>query len=335
MQKKIKPTTLTLIIVFMILPVLSVLMLHHITISETLANMDSGSFGKIYEMISLKTDGVDTATLYESAVDLDCNLAITADEEIENERVRSVFFNKNYVNLPMKKGRFFRKSDFKENKYCAVIGKNKEKETYTKGKKTYIMVNGIELEVLGVIGYECDTVLDEYIYINGFIQDRFFEDSMYLVDFLKVDDSDSIMEQFMERLHEKGIDGERLSSGQNFFNSIIPRLLYSRWFIILLVCDVLCLILLSMEWIQSKKQEIGIRKLLGATKWDIMIMVCKKYLFVLILSIGTGIFYSNIFYPSYGRFLLMGYAVLIPVLLMIVVGMTVQILKTPIEEAIK
>ena len=162
---RISNITFSLIAVQLLLPILSILMFEHITISETLANMDSGAFGKVYEFISVEQDVFSVDKLLDEVGNINKKVAITSDGEVDGEKVRGIYFNKSYINLPMKKGRFFEKRDFVEGNYCAVVGKNMMDKLYEKNRKSYISLAGSEFEVLGIIGYECDTVLDDYIYI--------------------------------------------------------------------------------------------------------------------------------------------------------------------------
>ncbi len=332
---RISNITFSLIVVQLLLPILSILMFEHITISETLANMDSGAFGKVYEFISVEQDVFSVDKLLDEVGNINKRIAITSDGEVDGEKVRGIYFNKSYINLPMKKGRFFEKRDFVEGNYCAVVGKNMMDKLYEKNRKSYISLAGSEFEVLGIIGYECDTVLDDYIYINGYIQEELFDSSVFLLDFFNEEEIDVLMNNLFDELQSKGITIERLAGGASFMNSFFPRLLYSRWFIIMIFCNVLCMILLSIEWVNYQQQEIGIRRLLGATEGEVIILLGKKYIKNIIFTILVSGAYCIIFHPNYVRFLLTGYLFILPIIFIFLLCITMQVLKAPIEEAIK
>lgn len=332
---KINKITIMLMLLSMLLPILSILMLEHITISETLANMDSGSFGKTYEFISIEQENFVPDKLYQLIDKENTKMAVTSDFELDEINLRSIYFNKRYVNLPMKEGRFFEKKDLKKDNYCAVIGKKLTEESYIKGKERYISILGTEFQVIGIIGYECDAVIDNYIYINGYVQNNLFTSSYYQLDFLEGGKEEEIMENLSKGLQKMNIKMERLTMGSSYFNSLIPRMLYSRWFLVIFFCDILCLILLSFEWVIHQKEEIGIRQLLGATKGSIFLLLGKRYFNIFLVSALTGGIYAIILHPNYKRFLYIGYFVTVPVILVFLIFVTLKILKTPLEEVLK
>lgn len=335
MKKQINKSTISLLLVFLLLPILSVLMFVHITVSETIANMDSGSFGEGYELISVEWKQGVVQEIYEEVDDMKERVAITSDGEIDDVNVRSIYFNKSYVYLPMKTGRFFEKKDLCNGNDCAVVGKALEEKVYTRNGKKYITLQNKELEVLGVIGYECETVMDDYVYVNGCIQEELFDSTLFLVDFFDGKELDNTMENLAAGLGRKEIYVERLSGGQNFFHSFIPRMLYSRWFVMMFLCTLLCLLLLSYEWVDRQREEIGIRRLLGATPGDIYYLLGKRYGGMILLTMGVAFLYCHMFHPDYKRFLVSGYIFVLPVLFLFFGCVCVRLQRAPLEEVIK
>ena len=334
-MKHIRFTTLVLGILFVMLPILTVLMIHHITVSETLANMDSGVFGKQYELLSTEETLADPAVIYEAAQRMGINCAITADSGEGREIVRSVYFTQTYANFPMKEGRFFQKNDFTVGNQKAVVGKNRAAETYLRDSLRYITVEKVEFEVIGILGYEGDTILDDVIFINGMVQNQVFSSSIYTIDFFSDDYSEETMESLRKQTQKYGVKIERLSGGQNFMNSIFPRVMYGRWFLLLLFGDILCILLLSSEWVQQQKKELAIRRLLGATSQQVLFLILKKYTILLLLSFAIAVVYTTFFYQSYRQFLVKSYIFLLPILILFLAGMVKQILQYPLQEVIK
>lgn len=337
MRMRINKPAVALTFLSVLLPILSILMFEHITISESLGNMDSGSFGKSYELISIDEGEKEflPGELFKLTDDIGEKIAITSEGKVDEIKVRLIYFNKSYVNLPMQEGRFFKKKDLRENYDCAVIGKKLIDKTYKKNSKRYITLEGMEFEVIGIIGYECETVMDQYIYINGLISKKIFDSSLYQVDFLEGGREDEILQYLYEELQKSNVIMESLTRGEDYFNSIVPRLLYSRWFLVMFVCILLCLILLSLEWINHQKKEIGIRRLLGATNGKLIVLLGKRYLKIILISGVAGGLYSMIFWPNYKSFLLIGYSITIPVITIFLGCMAIKIIKAPLEEVIK
>lgn len=334
-MKHIRFTTIILSILFIMLPILTVLMFHHITVSETLANMDSGVYGKYYELLATEEALEDPAIIYKSAEEMNINCAITADSGEGAETIRSIYFTKTYANFPMKEGRFFTKNDFTVDNPKAVVGKGKIAETYLRDSVRYILVGDVEFEVIGILGYESDTILDNTIFINGMMQNQVFTSSLYTMDFMDDDHSEETMEDLLKQIEKQGVKAERLSGGSNFMNTVFSRVMYSRWFSLLLFADILCILLLSLEWVQQQKRELGIRRLLGASLQQLLLLILKRYFILILLSVTIAVLYTTFFYPNYRQFLIKGYAFLLPILILFLIGMVKQILQYPLEEVIK
>lgn len=84
--------------------------------------------------------------------------------EINND-YRAVYFNKRY-SLPMKKGRFFRKGDFKENNNYVVIGSEHESSVKKIDGKNIFNYGGVDFEVIGIVGMDIASPLDKMIFFN-------------------------------------------------------------------------------------------------------------------------------------------------------------------------
>ena len=332
---KRKKATVELFVLFLLFPILLILMLNHITISETLASMDSGAFGKAYTYLSLSSGDKKFQKAINEAKNLKSSVAVTADRKKDGYTVRAIYFNKKYVNLPMKGGRFFREEDFKEDRYVAVLGKRLEFITYTKDGKRYLDLEGKEFEVLGILGYEEDTLLDDYIFVNGCISDEIMETSICVLDYLKKTDYEAVRDKMVSGLEGRGVHTEELTGGENFFESVVPSFMYGRKFIMMFLALILCAVLLSSDWLQSQKEEIYVRRLLGADDRSIILLFLKRFGILFLLTFTGAILYCGVFYPSYWNYLMAGYLaatiVLLPFLLFSMIGL----LKTPLEEALK
>ena len=52
-MKKINATSLLLVLLFCIVPILCILMIHNVSLSDTLTKMEDGSFGNSYSYIAM------------------------------------------------------------------------------------------------------------------------------------------------------------------------------------------------------------------------------------------------------------------------------------------
>lgn len=156
-------------------------MMYHITLCDTLSKMDSGCFGDKNVLYKV-ADSVNKKEMSEKVELIGDRVALYAEQKNGEYIIKAIYFNQYYVNFPMKSGRFFRKGDLTVNNKVAVIGKNLEAETYQKSDDSYILIEGQEYKVIGVIGYDEETMIDNYVYINMLEAENVVETNIYTFD---------------------------------------------------------------------------------------------------------------------------------------------------------
>ena len=294
-------SSVCLLILYILIPVLSVLMLQHVTISETLNNMDSGGFGERYVSCAVTSEEVFPYQVYNAIGDLGGSYALYGDVVCEDHTVvRYLYFNHTYAKLSMAWGRFFQAEDFKNGHPYAVIGKGLEDRLLEKDGISYIKVQGRTYRVIGMIGYDCDTVLDQYIWVNGKIPAKDVVHS-YTVDFFHVKQVEDIVEQMEERLQEKGMEAYERIESERFSDQILPKMLYSRWFLLLLLCDMGASVLLTIEWLETWRQEVAVRQLVGGSLGQIGMQIAIHYGSFQLCAVGFGGLYTILTAPVYLR----------------------------------
>lgn len=327
--------TFLLLAIYIVLPVILILMFHHITLCETLSCMDSGIFGKSSALISFDSENKDISVFCDISNN-DGSFAVFTDYDNDKDSViRAIYFNDTYVNLPIKQGRFFNKSDFIKDSFTAVIGKDLEDKTFNKDDKKYISINEIDYEIIGVLGYENQTLFDNYIFINGCTMTSVFSSKIYNVDVLKSNDYENFADELVCELNNQGIECELLTQVDAFTNKFIPRLQYSGIFILVIILNLICLLLISIQWLNQQKRNYCIKRLLGAGTLRIFLSILKKYILIVLISCISGYIYCSIFYPSYLYSMFFSYFIFIPLVLIFLLFSTISILRHPIEEAIK
>lgn len=326
-----KFTTIILITLLTILPIISVVMMYHITLCDTLSKMDSGCYGDANTVY--KIEQPESMELITESVDaLEQRVALYAEKKYANYKIKAIYFNEYYVNFPMESGRFFRKSDLILENYAAVIGKGMQDFVYTVDNTDYIMLEGQEYEVLGVIGYKEDTVIDNCVYINIFTSEGLVNSSLYTLDIWENDSE--VNESFATLLEEKNIYAKELTTTQSYGMTIFPQIMYGRWFLGLLFCNLLCIGVISVQWISLHQQEIGIRRLTGGSVFSIAGYVTKRYfryaMISMIISVGFCALKFSTYLPAIG----VGYAIILPVLLIIINLGVIKAVRIPLSEAI-
>lgn len=332
-MKHLRFTTILLLIIFCIIPIVSILMIHHLTLTDTLSKMGTGTFGESSAV--MKIDGfTNIDDIIASAENESVDVAIYMDCTDESGTVRSIYFNGKYPNFPMKSGRFFKTSDFKTDNYVCVIGKNRTDATYKNNGNTYISISGVEYKVIGVIGYESPTVLDSYIFVNMHTSDK-TESGLFIYDFINVKESENNIENIKGFLHDRNISAELRSEISSFSESVMPKVLSARWFICVLAACFLCLWLISMKWIDQQKRDLCIRRLVGASKKDIILLIVRKYITVFAVSFIVGFIYCNVIYPAYFASMMVGYMVCVGFIILFLFWSVYRILRLPIEEVVQ
>ncbi len=330
---KIRYTTILLLAVFCIIPIVSILMIHHLTLTDTLNKMGSGALGK--SALVIKVDGYDnTDDLTDALSAIKGNSAIYSDVTDENGTVRYMFFNRNYINLPMKEGRFFKASDFTKDNAVCVVGKGRSDEIYEKDGDKFFALDGREYCVIGVLGYESDTVLDDYIFVN-MLSAELSGSGIFTFDFFDIEDPEERANELIEYYSDKGIRAEICSQAASFSESVMPQVFSARWFICLLAACFLCLLLISVRWVEKQKRELAIHRLVGASKKNIAMLIVLKYLAVFAVSFAVGFVYCNVIYPAYFSSLITGYIICAVFIVLFLIWSVFYILRTPIEEVIQ
>ncbi len=329
-RKKI--TSIILMVLLTILPIVSVVMMYHITLCDTLSKMDSGCFGETNVVIKIP-DTIHQSEITEKIDELNERVALYQEEKSDGITRKTIYFTGPYVNFPMKSGRFFRAGDLKKGNAIAVIGKNLESQKYIRDGKDYIHVDGGEYEVIGVIGYEEETIIDNYVYINMLAKEEILATTIYTMDIW--DESSAIADDYLELLGKMNSEVEKLSETQTYGMTIFPKILYGRWFIWLFLCDLLCIAVVSGQWIRLQKQEMCVRRLVGGTVFRIMWQMTARYLGYVVVSMVLSFIFYIIRFSGYMYTLIVGYAIAIPIMLFILVINMISISKTPLVEVVK
>lgn len=100
MRKRIRYTTFFLMLIFCIIPIVCMLMFPHLNLTDVLTKMGGDGFGDEVSMVKVEgtTDG---AALIRAAESEEVRSALYYEVENDREILRYIYFNKDYVHLPM------------------------------------------------------------------------------------------------------------------------------------------------------------------------------------------------------------------------------------------
>ena len=334
--KKTKYTTILLILLYCIMPIITILTIQHISITDTLSKMENGSFGISQTNYKIKTKNP-VNSIIKSCKQQSTNIAVICSSTNIDEKVRYIYFNNIYATLPMERGRFFKPSDFTPNNKVCVIGKNLEKNTQKKNGNLYYSYKGTNYKVLGIIGYEKKTICDSYIYLN--MTSEKIDADIFTFDFFKTafsfKDIATRQSELLSSLKSNGLNPEDFSGGTCFSESIMPKLYSIRWLSMLVVACFLCILLTSIRWINQQKNAVCICRICGARKTDILCNLVFRYICITILSFIISGTYCHIIYPSYFISFFKGFFICIGFMFVVLAISIFKLFKSPLEEVIR
>lgn len=332
-MRKSKFITLVLIVLLTLLPVVSVTMMYHIEQCKAIEGMANGYFGESYTLYSVE-DGIKNRDAIMQAVDdTKARVAIYMTKQYGKNKVNAIYYNERFVNFPMRYGHFFTKAELKSGKNMAVIGKNIESSIKEQNGNKYIKLNGKYFRVIGIIGYDRDTIIDDYIYISVGQADGITDGNLCTLDIWGKDTGAD--EQFAENLSENGVLAEQRAGTAAYSESVFVDILYGRWFIAIFVCDLLCIAVISVQWIKRQQREICIRRLVGAKKLQVLWHILAKYILYTVVSMVLSTLICMLAFSEYMYAIFIGYMTIIPVMLVVIIINVFSAMRVPIAEAVR
>lgn len=332
-MRKSKFITLVLIVLLTLLPVVSVTMMYHIEQCKAIEGMANGYFGESYTLYSVE-DGIKNRDAIMQAVDdTKARVAIYMTKQYGKNKVNAIYYNERFVNFPMRYGHFFTKAELKSGKNMAVIGKNLESSIKEQNGNKYIKLNGNYFRVIGIIGYDSDTIIDDYIYISVGQADGITDGNLCTLDIWGKDTGAD--EQFAENLSENGVLAEQRAGTAAYSESVFVDILYGRWFIAIFVCDLLCIAVISVQWIKRQQREICIRRLVGAKNLQVLGHILAKYILYTVVSMVLSTLICMLAFSEYMYAIFIGYMTIIPVMLIVIIINVFSAIRVPIAEAVR
>lgn len=320
-------------IMFFLIPITSMMMVNYISVSQTIMNMDRGYQGNYQS--GMKIEGtIDKEEFYELICQINDRIAVYQNY-LGDRAFSSIYFEGDYVNIPMTEGRFFIEEDFREENYVAVIGKNYLSEVYVEGGTSWIDISDIKFKVLGVMGLKSDSVMDQQVIVNGFVSDEIYHQPVYQLDFLEGDGA-KLEQMCLDAVEEAfDVNAEIIFKESGVLESRLPEVLWSRWFIGILAGDILCVLLLSIEWAKEKRAEIAVRRLVGGLPIRIALEMSREYLLMIGTFSGVSFLICYVMLRQYHRYLFTGVAGITVCILMWLFFMWISLFRRSIMEEIK
>lgn len=329
--KKIRVVSVLVFLIFFVISFISSIVIDEMRQRATLISASRGYYGK--SQIVFAADGASDSNVIESVKKIQ-NIALYKDDDINH--MRQIYISGNCNNPPMYSGRFFDEQDFAEDKLLeniAVIGKNKLPEiTETNGKKS-IMVYGVPHIVIGVVG------TDEETQLNNMIIVKFNPTSYSGIKAYKIDvfdgDEDSIFADISKEIESKThLAPRKIIFEKSGLERILPEFNQKNLYIFAMICLLISSVTVSMEWANALQRRIAVKRLVGCGRFRLIFEILVDY-FKISLPAGIfGMLFSFIFVKSFS--LLALYSVVISVLCGLVVTFPVikKLFKVSVSEVL-
>ena len=111
----------------------------------------------------------------------------------------------------------------------------------------------------------------------GVAEPELFRDILYRLDFFRID-GEQRADAFAAKMQaDYGAEAEEIAQSAATLSRLIPNVVYGRWFLVILLCDLLCVALLSLEWKNRKQKEVCIKRLLGCPTRRVGWEICLEY----------------------------------------------------------
>jgi len=196
------------------------------------------------------------------------------------------------ISFPLLNGRNIRTDDYNSRKRVAILGANIE-STNIINEVEYFNFNGIEYEVIGRIGLNKESKLDNKIYIN-ILETDIVQEGTWILDGDNTEDYFNSI-SLREGIEISKIDTEKIDVKKLFNNTNLITTIYIFIWIVLIIT----IVLITYFWIFNKKNNIYIFKLCGLKKSNIFIELFYEYLVMVGIGYSIGIIPTALIFKNY------------------------------------
>lgn len=211
---------------------------------------------------------------------------------------KEVYFNdKKFFNPNIIKGRTFNENDFLNHTNTIIIEESLQKNIFKKNKKEYFIHEKKEYEVIGVykntdkginanskyyINYFANNNIKNSVVGQHFFDAREYTNDCVIIFEKLIKNHNNIEDVNVQKIKRQSKDNIKIIMLENFN---------------LIVCSSLTIFLTILNtyystdvWLESKKREIGVRLMVGATNKKIFFLILRNYLIIILFSFFVGTF---------------------------------------------
>ena len=213
---------------------------------------------------------------------------------LHNGVMRGVVYKGKVIGPPLLSGRFFYEDECLSDTPMAVVGKNYEEDIINNNGKRYYEYRNREYEVIGIIGLNGESPIDDIIFVNiGSLSPEEQLEGMYYID---CSSNNEIVYEEMQNKSEQlfGCSLKRREIPQAFID-VVSGGMYLKNYLKVLMSLLGCFAYLSVI-IQSTREkyiEISAMKVFGIRQLHMFFKTIKNYYVAFIVGISMGLI-SNV-----------------------------------------
>lgn len=329
--KKPKMISFLVFVLFFVISFISCIVINEVQQYSNLINASRGYYGKSQIVFSADVnsdfDIIETIKKFK-------NISLYKDDGINN--VRQIYISGRHNNPPVCSGRFFNFEDFSDDKISekvAVIGKNKVLETKEINGQKCIEVSGASYKVIGVVGLNAETMLNDTIIIK-FNPDLHKDGKVYKLDIF-TGNEDSIFADISKEIESKThVIPKQIVLEKEGLERILPEINHQKIYILAIVCLLISSITISMEWAADLQRKVAVKRLVGCSRFRLVFEILIDY-FKLTLSAGVfGMIFSFAFIRKFNVLVLFAVAISVLCGLVVIVPVIKKLLKVSVSEVL-
>lgn len=332
---RIKPLSAFLFLLFFCVCILCSFVFRNIAAKDTLNKISRGYYGSskitfsASDSVGSAIDPVEVAKLFKK---IGGNVALYHDSS--DGMVRQICINGRAAIPPMLSGRYFTAGDFSGVQPYAVVGKTKALSEIHKGGKSYIDINGVQFEIIGVIGVKTATQLDNMVFINIDIPVTFESERLYTID-ANGKNANDLYKILVAAAEKREISLKQINTEAQGIERILPEVNTQAILLLAILSFALAIMILSLEWINGQSKSIAVKRLLGRSTSELTGDVLKSYLSISIFAaiFGTIVLLLLRNYDLASLFFSLIATILCSVL--VIIPSIIKMLKIPVSEALK
>ena len=220
------------------------------------------------------------------------------------------FYSSGKETPPIIEGRYFTKEEQQSSNVYALVGQNRKDQV----KNGQIMVGNINCKVVGIMGADIISPLDDLIFLNLSSQLSFIPDGFLLT----LDGSETLYNIFQDYIKQQGavfdsVTQDTVSVLDVAQGAINDEILY----LMVMACFVLSCITFSYQWFLTRRKIMAVKSLLGINTFRIYMETIFLYITYLLLGCTIGAV-AGIFLVTYINFKLFFVTLFVVILICIV-----------------